>query len=418
MKNLFLALILFIFASSSFGQKDPNDNGKHGGRSRADFAALLTLERIQRGVASRTGFPKDSEILSSTGRHYILLIDTSQNSSNEVYATFLHAYTDSLLKNILLSKEKRRVKDGVQDLITILPYQLRIEDRPEFNTKAEIFDRPTYRTFVEKIPMETIKQPDYTGRGHDASGARSELIRRLQKIKDPQKREPIIIQITSLPKNQDPDHPGNDAKIRQIDSQKGLLENTGITPLGPVESATYETDPAGPNRGASNVYVWLYGVGKYKGSFQKPPVPPEDTKSSKGSLTPWLLAGAAIVVIALLFWPRHRGLIVEHANGDGSNSITLNSGESVMLCVNGSSVDKMRTFPLPTSAGGTIKSGSDVAVITYKRTGSITISPSPGKIMLVNQNDSLKNVILDQQVYQFLSQDRLESTSEVRFRKS
>ncbi len=411
-----LGLCGLLVAQTAPGGKRPKQGSP--GTSNANAAAADVVERIKVGIAARAGLSPEQDVLSSSSRHFILLLDTSQNSHNEVYGVFLRAFSEAFLNDLGIGQKKvnqelrvRGAKPVDLHQVSVFTYQLDLENRKEYTSKLEPLTKQKVQEIAQKIPLETIKQGDYTGYGHDSSGARAKLIERLKNVKDALGREPIIIQVTSMTKNQDPDHPANDTDIRSVDAARGKLEGTAFTPLGPISDKKYITDPGGDSGGASDVYVWLYGVDKYRGVGL-----PVAQKRTGLPIWAWLVPLFVVVGLIAGFIIRPVSAIVS-VSSDGvlPSSSQIRSGQPLTLCI-GTPTDSVdRRLSIPTELNGSMPVPSELADIHLSRFKGIKIVARPGTSMSINQVDSLEGSLALNEMFIFKTPDSHSQTREMKF---
>ena len=271
--KIFLPLLSLAISAICFGQVPAEPT------SRSDEVAKSIYDRIAKEVSIRSGNPNDPEAIGRNPMRVVFLVDTSQATDKDYFPPFVAKVAAGVLRRIGGAQLAAKMSDDALDDVWFYPYQLDLIQDAEHVVTGQRLKKGggTVQKIVDAIPAKRLPIPGEGNRGHDSSKSRRTLIDLLGRASA--ERETVIIQVTTMPANSDPDHPENHAKITGIDARSGLLEGTDYM-VYQDDGRYYQTDSPGGGVSAADVHVWLYGPAK----FEVPP-PSADQTTTTGSTT-------------------------------------------------------------------------------------------------------------------------------------
>ncbi len=334
--------------------------------SKSEKAAKDVATQIAREFASRSGTQKDPAALVRTPLNLVFLVDTSQFNTKEAYIAFTKSFILRFGKDFGFPQGNAGIPMEQRHRLFFFPYQLKlIKDGPHV-TQSQYLTSDNLSKLIAKMPGTSLAEPGYKGRGHDSSGARRELLDFINA--NPKNRQTVVIQMTAMGINQDPDNPGNDQRIRAINAREGLLNGTDFVAYS--DSSPYTTEAPGRGQRPFDVYIWTYGPVKF---VAEPPIRPRtdpDPKpggnrrpepSPSPNVLPIILLGVAIIGAGagagLLLRTRYRFQIA------GSNTVFLTRGKTVKIETTSSKPGADGALLVPTAKVNTAGSGNIVATI-------------------------------------------------------
>lgn len=338
--------------------------------SKSEKAAKDVATQIAREFANRSGTQKDPAALVRTPLNLVFLVDTSQFNTKEAYVAFTKSFILRFGKDFGFPQGRAKVPLEQRHRLFFFPYQLKlIKDGPHV-TRSESLTSDNLSKLIAKMPGTSLAEPGYKGRGHDSSGARRELLDYINA--NPKNRQTVVIQMTAMGINQDPDNPGNDQRIRAVNAREGLLDGTDFVAYS--DSSPYTTEAPGRGQRPFDVYIWTYGPVKFvPGRIPPPPPPPDPNPTNGGNLPPEpqqkqspnvlpiILLGIGIIGAGagagLLLRTRYRFQIA------GSNTVFLTRGKSVKIETTSSKPSADGALLVPAAKVSTAGPGNIVATI-------------------------------------------------------
>ncbi|HSI74153.1 MAG TPA: hypothetical protein VK934_13330 [Fimbriimonas sp.] len=254
----FITLLLLIFAVAGVCQSaDPT-----APTSRSNEVAQSVYDRIAREVSARSSNPDDASVIGRNPMRIVFLIDTSQATEKDFYPPFVGKVVAGVLRRIGKAQMDAKVPDDALVDVWFYPYQLDLIRDPAHVLKGERLKRGggIVQKVFAAVPKARVSVPGEGKRGHDSSKARRSLVEELGPASGA--RETLIVQITTMPTNSDPDRPENHARIKGIDARSGLLEDTDYVAYSD-EGRYYQTDAPGGGVSPSDIHVWLYGPSRF-----------------------------------------------------------------------------------------------------------------------------------------------------------
>jgi hypothetical protein len=257
-------------------------------------AAERVADGLRHEVARRAGNERDMSVFARRPRHIVVLFDSSQADYREAHVVFAKGFVERLLTNLGREQQQLDIDANERHLVSVYPYQLRLEhDHPNAVRNARL--RSSIITeAMSAMPDRSIRNSSWKGRGHDSSGARAELLDRLN-VNSNDPNGTFVIQITHSPINQDPDTPRNDRRIRAIDARTGELENRGVVPYGPGH--LFKSEPPSATQAPYDVYVWVYGPETVAAVGAPPRQPAAGTVRGGGDGLPTWLGPLALLAL-------------------------------------------------------------------------------------------------------------------------
>ena len=324
--------------------------------SKSEKAAKDVATQIAREFAVRSGTQKDPAALVRTPLNLVFLVDTSQFNTKEAYVEFTKSFILRFGKDFGFPQGRAKIALEQRHRLFFFPYQLKlVKDGPHV-TRSESLTSDNLSKLIAKMPGTSLAEPGYKGRGHDSSGARRELLDYINA--NPRNRQTVVIQMTAMGINQDPDNPENDQRIRAVNAREGLLKGTDFVAYS--DSSPYTTEAPGRGQRPFDVYIWTYGPVKFVAEPGEPP-PPPPLPPSAPNILPIILLGIAIIgagaVAGLLLRTRYRFQIA------GSNTVFLTRGKAVKIETTSSKPGSDGALLVPAAKVSTAGPGNIVATI-------------------------------------------------------
>lgn len=338
--------------------------------SKSEKAAKDVATQIAREFANRSGTQKDPAALVRTPLNLVFLVDTSQFNTKEAYVAFTKSFILRFGKDFGFPQGRAKIPLEQRHRLFFFPYQLKlIKDGPHV-TRSESLTSDNLSKLIAKMPGTSLAEPGYKGRGHDSSGARRELLDYINA--NPKNRQTVVIQMTAMGINQDPDNPVNDQRIRAVNAREGLLDGTDFVVYS--DSSPYTTEAPGRGQRPFDVYIWTYGPVKFvPGSIPPSPPPPDPNPTNGGNrppepqqkqspnVLPIILLGVGIIGAGagagLLLRTRYRFQIA------GSNTVFLTRGKAVKIETTSSKPGSDGALLVPAAKVSTAGPGNIVATI-------------------------------------------------------
>lgn len=342
--------------------------------SKSEKAAKDVATQIAREFANRSGTQKDPAALVRTPLNLVFLVDTSQFNTKEAYVAFTKSFILRFGKDFGFPQGRAKIPLEQRHRLFFFPYQLKlVKDGPHV-TRSESLTSDNLSKLIAKMPGTSLAEPGYKGRGHDSSGARRELLDYINA--NPKNRQTVVIQMTAMGINQDPDNPENDQRIRAVNAREGLLEGTDFVAYS--DSSPYTTEAPGRGQRPFDVYIWTYGPVKFVAGANdeererleqerlererraREKAEQEKQKQSPNVL-PIILLGVGIIGAGagagLLLRTRYRFQIA------GSNTVFLTRGKTVKIETTSSKPGSDGALLVPAAKVSTAGPGNIVATI-------------------------------------------------------
>ena len=381
--------------------------GQGPGLTRSQTVADTIYSRICKAIAQRSGNADDLNSIARNQTHFVFLIDTSQAHDKEAFTESAKKFCIRFVQKIGQDQDRLQVPRELRSQVSLYPYQLSLITDP-----AHILERGlvfkgggVIQKLSAAIPSDRVPMPGERLRGHDSSGSRYTLFQRLSAVSGP--IETVIIQITNTSINQDPDHPGNDRKIRAIDARTGLMEGQRWIPYDEA-GGVFSSDDPGAGIAPYDLFIWTYGPE----SFNVPPplskrignvsrhVPIKTPSEPNFGFWVASLLAAGIVGYCWTYF-RHQYQV----ELDGGAAYARRGG-TVELVTSGSGKAGQHVLTLPPSLAGNANAGEVIGKVEIPWFGEPLLRPAKPWTLLADETPSAQSAIRKSCRYRFRDQTR------------